>query len=107
MLARFETAARAENADIIMRITADCLFIDPHVSGAVLSRLIRADADYVATTFPQSGRTDWIGEVFKAEALYAAANDAERALDREHVTPFIKHNRDRFKVLSIGSLALG
>ena len=107
VLARFETAARAENADIVMRITADCPFIDPHVSGAVLSRLIRADADYVANNLPAVWPDGLDCEVFKAEALYAAANDAERALDREHVTLFIKHNRDRFKVLSISSLAPG
>ena len=107
VLARFETAARAENADIVMRITADCPFIDPHVSGAVLSRLVRADADYVANNLPAVWPDGLDCEVFKAEALYAAANDAERALDREHVTPFIKHNRDRFMVLSIGSLAPG
>lgn len=107
VLARFEAAARAEGADIVMRITADCPFIDPQVSGAVLSRLIRADADYVANNLPAVWPDGLDCEVFKAEALYAAARDAVRALDREHVTPFIKHNRDRFTVLSIGSLAPG
>ncbi len=107
VLARFETAAKAEGADIVMRVTADCPFIDPQISGAVLSRLIRADADYVANNLPAVWPDGLDCEVFKASALYAAARDAVRKLEREHVTPFIKHNRDRFKVLSIGSLAPG
>jgi glutamate-1-semialdehyde 2,1-aminomutase/spore coat polysaccharide biosynthesis protein SpsF len=107
VLSRFEVAARAEKADVVMRVTADCPFIDPQVSGAVLSRLLRAGADYAANNLPAVWPDGLDCEVMTADALYAAAANAVRPLEREHVTPFIKHNRDRFKVVTVGALVPG
>ncbi|MEQ8711288.1 MAG: aminotransferase class III-fold pyridoxal phosphate-dependent enzyme [Rhodospirillales bacterium] len=107
VLSRYVVAARAEQADVVMRITADCPFVDPQVSGAVLTRMLRADADYAANNLPASWPDGLDCEVMRATALYAADQDATRKLDREHVTPFIKHNRERFRVVTIGCLIPG
>lgn len=98
VLARYVVAARAENAGIVLRITADCPFLDPEVVSSVLLLLKLSKADYAANTDPPSWPDGLDCEAMLASALYEADREAERPSDREHVTPFIRHNRGRFRV---------
>lgn len=98
VLARYVIAARAEKADIVLRITADCPLLDPEVVASVLLLLRLSKADYAANTDPPSWPDGLDCEAMRAEVLYEADREADRPSDREHVTPFIRHNRDRFKV---------
>src|SRR5687767_9328590 len=41
VLARYHTAARVEQADIVVRLTADCPCLDPTISGDVLAAYLR------------------------------------------------------------------
>ena len=90
VLARFVGASRAYNADVIVRVTADCPLADPALIADVLERY-DADAalDYVANRLGDA-RTFPMGldvEVFSAERLHELNGSATEAHQREHVTP--------------------
>ena len=89
VLARYHMAARAEGAETIMRLTADCPLLDPMVCGEVLMLLEREGADYASNVDPRSWPDGLDCEVFTAATLDAAAAEAESPMEREHVTPFM------------------
>jgi len=47
-LARYVMAAREHDADVIVRITADCPLTDPAVVDSVIGARSRDDADYAS-----------------------------------------------------------
>ena len=101
VLERFAQAARAENADIVMRLTADCPLLDPQVCGEVLALLKRGGTAYASNATPPSWPDGLDCEAFTRQALDAAAAEATRPSDREHVTVFIRDRRHRFAQASL------
>lgn len=98
VLARFALAAAAEGADIILRLTGDCPLLDPQVCGQVLALLKRQGLDYASNVSPQTWPDGLDCEAFTRAALDVAMTEAAPGPEREHVTPFIRERRDRFKV---------
>lgn len=96
VLDRFAVAVRAEQATAVMRLTADCPFLDPKVCGDVLALLLRSDAEYTCNVDPPTWPDGLDCEAMTATALLAAADEASEPFDREHVTAFIRANRHRF-----------
>lgn len=101
VLERFVRAAKAENADIVMRLTADCPLLDPQVCGEVLALLKHSKAAYASNASPASWPDGLDCEVFTRAALDAAAAEATRPADREHVTVFLRDRRHRFPQASL------
>ncbi|MDO8605305.1 MAG: aminotransferase class III-fold pyridoxal phosphate-dependent enzyme [Phaeospirillum sp.] len=101
VLERFAQAAKAENADIIMRLTADCPLLDPQVCGEVLALLKRTGASYASNASPPSWPDGLDCEAFTRAALDAAAAEATRPAEREHVTVFLRDRRHRFAHASL------
>jgi glutamate-1-semialdehyde 2,1-aminomutase len=97
VLTRFAMAARAENADIIMRLTGDCPLLDPWVAGQVVTLRRRLDLDYASNTTTTTWPDGLDCEIFTRAALETADAEADRASEREHVTPFLRANRHRFR----------
>ncbi len=98
VLQRYATAARAVEADIVMRVTSDCPLIDPQVCGAVLELRARASADYAANNLVRSFPHGLDCEAFTAQALYRAEKSANDAYAREHVTPWLRQSPDLVRV---------
>lgn len=90
VLDRFYQAAKANDADVVVRITADCPLIDPAVIDKVLARFSRGDCDYacnvIRCTYPDGLDT----EVFSFPALERAWREAAKPSEREHVTPYLR-----------------
>ncbi len=99
VLSRFASAALAQAADVVVRITADCPLMDPGLIDAVVDLRSREDADYASNTDPATFPDGLDVEVFVADALYRAARDATERRDREHVTPFLR--REPFHRVSL------
>ncbi len=97
VLDRFAGAARALKADVVVRLTADCPLHDPSVIGQVIRLRAISNCDYASNVDPPTWPDGVDCEVFTSGALFVAANHAVRASDREHVTPFIRNNRGRFR----------
>ncbi len=98
VLDRYLMAARAEDAELIMRLTADCPLLDPQVCGLVLALLLRENADYACNFDPRSWPDGLDCEVFTAAVLEETAENALNPFDREHVTPYMRAHRHRIKV---------
>jgi spore coat polysaccharide biosynthesis protein SpsF len=96
-LDRHVTAARASAADAVVKIPSDCPLIDPatidRVIGAFLTEM---DVDYVSNLHPPTWPDGFDVEVMARGALETAWREATRPLDREHTTPFLWDNPERF-----------
>jgi len=90
------------SSHIVVRVTADCPFIDPEVIDLVVRRLEESGSDFVANRLPPPyPRTYPVGldvEVCTAAALERAWRDAVLPYHREHVMPFLYENRDSFAI---------
>jgi spore coat polysaccharide biosynthesis protein SpsF (cytidylyltransferase family) len=95
VLGRYAACAREHKADVIIRITADCPFIDPAMIQALLIVRDLTGADY-ASNVPDHPQIDGLDcEVFTRAILERADREATDATDREHVTPWIKRHAAR------------
>jgi len=101
VLDRFYRCAVQYDADVVMRFTADCPYLDPQVIGQVIQLRAMTGADYCSCNDPPSWPDGLDTECFTFKALEAAWNEAVRQTDRDTVTQFIIRNRDRFPAESV------
>ncbi len=108
VLKRFlECADTFTDLSAVVRVTADCPFIDPSIVDLVVESFVRENLDYCSNRLPPPyTRTYPVGldvEVFTYQALVAAEKRANAPYEREHVTPFIYDPKNGFnlKVLSL------
>ncbi|PWK16177.1 cytidylyltransferase domain-containing protein [Tumebacillus permanentifrigoris] len=101
VLSRYYQAARASQADVVMRVTSDCPFLDPSVSGAVLQQLLsNPHLDYVSNGLVCSYPRGLDTEAFTFAALEKAYQEATLPFEREHVTPYLYQNPQIFQLAS-------
>ncbi len=96
VLSRYRTAARDRGADVIVRITADCPFVDPELIDRVVRGVLSRDPpiDYALTAdFPDGCDV----EAFTAAALECAWTADRDPASREHVTPYMLANPTLFR----------
>jgi glutamate-1-semialdehyde aminotransferase/spore coat polysaccharide biosynthesis protein SpsF (cytidylyltransferase family) len=96
VLDRYAGAAKASGADVVIRLTADCPFLDPQVVAQTIRLRAVTGVAYASNVDPPTWPDGLDCEVLTAEALFNAAAEAKRPTDREHVTPFVRNNRARF-----------
>jgi spore coat polysaccharide biosynthesis protein SpsF (cytidylyltransferase family) len=89
VLARYQLAAQACGATVVMRVTADCPVLSPTVSGQVLADFLAHRPDYASNGEPRSWPRGYDTEVFSRDALERAAREAVTPYQREHVTPWL------------------
>ncbi len=89
VLSRYYECAKVFQADIVVRLTADCPLVDPIVIDDVISLFRKEQADYAANTVPPRTSRFPDGsdvEVFSFHALEQAFMGCKDPHDREHVT---------------------
>jgi spore coat polysaccharide biosynthesis protein SpsF len=96
VLARFAGAAREHAADHIVRLTGDCPLTDPAVVDAVIAHHLEGGFAYTSNCYPRSYPDGLDVEMMTRAALDEAAAEADQPMQREHVTPFIAFQPDRF-----------
>lgn len=97
LLDRHVAAARATRADAVVKIPSDCPLIDPAAIDRVIATFLALDdVDYVSNLHPATWPDGFDVEVMTRGALETAWREARRPLDREHTTPFLWDNPDRF-----------
>ena len=92
VLDRYYQAAKAYDAEVVMRITGDCPLNDPRVCGQVLDMLRKEGCDYAANNLEPTWPHGIDAEAFGFEWLERAAREATSPDYREHVTTFIRYN---------------
>lgn len=85
VLGRYLQAAQAVNADHIVRVTADCPFLDVEAARWTVNAHVETGADY--TVYEAEGRGV---EVFTRDALERSDRDAATPYEREHVTVYMR-----------------
>ena len=103
VLGRMFGAAQYVDADVVVRITADCPLISPIVIDSVVERLKETNADYssniVERTFPRGLDV----EAFTFESFNKVYEQSSDPHHREHVTPYYHENPDMFDLVSVTS----
>ena len=90
VLSRFLGAANSLNADTIVRITADCPFVDPEIVDQSLQSFSRGEFDYFSNVIERTFPDGLDVEVFSLDALKRADLACQDIWVREHVTPFMR-----------------
>lgn len=101
VLDRFYRCAVTYDADVVLRLTCDCPWLDPQVVGQVIQLRAMTGAAYCSNNDPPSWPDGLDTECFTFKALETAWNEAIRETDRDTVTQFIIRNRDRFPAESV------
>ncbi len=91
VLDRYHAAAKAADADIILRITSDCPLIDPAICGEVVDLLQREGADFACMNAPVLTWPHGLEcEAFSFAWLDRARREAFKPSEREHVSTYIR-----------------
>jgi spore coat polysaccharide biosynthesis protein SpsF len=98
VLSRFYGAAQEYAADAVVRITSDCPLIDPQIIEQVVDFYKSTDYDYVSNCLERTYPRGMDTEIFSMLALSEAFAEATTIPDREHVTPFIYRQSERYRL---------
>ncbi len=104
VLDRYYRAAADRGADVAVRVTADCPFIEPVLVDRVVAALLGRwpDADLSSNVWPQ--RTFPRGldaEAITSEVLARVWHEDDSPATREHVTAFIYKNPQRYRIVGV------
>jgi spore coat polysaccharide biosynthesis protein SpsF len=98
VLARYYHCAKSFSLSSILRVTADCPLIDPLIVDKGISKFLENKYDYVTNTFPRSFPDGNETEIFSFSALELAYKNSILPSEREHVTPYFRNNKEKFKI---------
>jgi spore coat polysaccharide biosynthesis protein SpsF len=100
LLDRHYQAARAARAEVVVKIPSDCPLIDPAVIDRVIGHFLASPEhyDYVSNLHPASYPDGNDVEVLPLPVLEAAWREAARPHEREHTTPFVWDQPERFRI---------
>jgi spore coat polysaccharide biosynthesis protein SpsF len=103
LIARHLLAAHGMGADVVVKIPSDCPLIDPRVIDAVVGYFRAKHPRYAFVTNLQPAT--WPDgndvEVMRLDTLEQADREATRPFQREHTTPFIWDQPERFTVANV------
>jgi glutamate-1-semialdehyde 2,1-aminomutase len=92
VLSRIIGAARKSKANIVVRITGDCPFVDPQIVDQVVELRSTANVDYSSNVSPPTFPDGLDVEVFTLAALERSLDLANNSLDLEHVTTQLRNS---------------
>lgn len=103
LLDRHVQAARVANADVVVKIPSDCPLIDPAVIDRVLGvwNAKRGEVDFVSNLHPATYPDGNDVEVMSMAALEVAWHEAKKPHEREHTTPFLWDQPERFRLANV------
>ncbi|MDS1002891.1 glycosyltransferase family protein [Clostridium sporogenes] len=103
VLDRYYNAAKSVSADIIVRVTSDDPLIDFNIIDKVINNILDEKSDYSCNNMIRTYPLGLDCECFTFKALEKAWLNAKSSREREHVTPYIRENRDIFKISTLNS----
>lgn len=103
VLDRFVTALDEFQPEVVVRLTGDCPLSDPRIVADAVALHSDDAVEYASNLFPRSFPKGLDVEAVSASALRAAAADANRKDEREHVTPFVYRHPERFRMANLMS----
>lgn len=98
VLDRFYNAAKIYAPDHVVRLTGDCPLADPGLIDSVIAYHLDGEFDYSSNALEPTFPDGLDVEIFRFSCLEAAWKEARLSSQREHVTPFIYQQPDRFRI---------
>lgn len=96
VLDRFIVAAQPFAPAYVVRLTGDCPLADPQVVDRVIEAAQAPGVDYASNALHPTFPDGLDVECMRFEVLQVAAEQARKPSEREHVTPFIHTQPQRF-----------
>ncbi len=93
VLKRFVDALETDDSEVIVRLTADCPFVDPELILKTIKKLENEKKDYVSNCYPPTFPDGLDVEAFTKNSLLEADKNSYSNPDREHVTKWIRDNK--------------
>jgi spore coat polysaccharide biosynthesis protein SpsF len=105
VLSRYYEAATEFGVDVVVRLTSDCPIIDPNVIDKVVEHYLenKDRYDYVSNTLARTYPRGLDTEVMSYEVLKRAHEEAKELTYREHVTAYIYHHPDQFRLYNVSN----
>lgn len=103
VLDRFYQLAKVIKPENVVRITGDCPAIDPEIIDQVIEKHLKTGADYTSNTIIETFPDGLDVEVFKFSVLKEAWQNASLQSEREHVTLYIRNNKNKYKMENLSS----
>ena len=101
VLDRYYQCAKNFSISTIVRISADDPLIDPTIVDRVIEKFYSSSYDYVSNTNPRTFPQGNEIEVFSFETLEFAWKNAKKISEKEHVTPYIYNNKEKFRMANV------
>ncbi len=101
VLDRYYKTTAQFHADAVLRITADCPFIEPSLIDELHRCFCDCQPDYASNCMTRTYPHGLDAEVMTSAALSRAWRDASLPYQRAHVTPHIYENPSVFSLLSL------
>lgn len=103
LLHRHLMAGRQAQADLICKIPSDCPLIDPETIDFVIRHMTAkpGEFDFVSNLHPPTWPDGFDVEIMPMEVLETAGREATAVHQREHTTPFIWDQPERFRVCNV------
>ena len=101
VLGRFVAALAGNDAEAVVRVTADDPLLDPQVIDKVIQRYLESPVDYASNILERSWPRGVDTEVISREALERSNREATLEEHREHVTIFARTRGDLFRLLNV------
>ncbi len=100
LLDRHYRASKKFKADFVIKIPSDCPLIDPAIIDKVILYYINNQElfDFVSNLHPPSYPDGNDVEVMSFDTLENAWINAKKDFEREHTTPYIWENPDKFRI---------
>ena len=100
LLDRHYKVAKKFDAEAVVKIPSDCPLIDPEIIDKVILYYINnyEKFDYVSNLHPPSHPDGNDVEIMSFATLKNAWINSKKDFEREHTTPFIWENPDKFKI---------
>jgi spore coat polysaccharide biosynthesis protein SpsF len=103
VLDRFIGAAKHSSPEYVVRLTGDCPLADPQVIDKVIAAAQQPGVDYASNALHPTFPDGLDVECMRHEVLQQAAREARKPSEREHVTPFIHTQPQRFALRDVKS----
>ena len=96
VLKRYYLFAKKFQTSIIVRITSDCPLMDHRIIDEILDYYKKNKCDYISNLHPTAFPDGFDIEIFTFQALKKAYKEAKQNFEKEHVTPYIWDNPEKF-----------
>jgi spore coat polysaccharide biosynthesis protein SpsF len=100
LLDRHYQAAKKYQAEVVLKIPSDCPLIDPQIIDKVILYYInnKDKYDFVSNLHPPSYPDGNDVEIMSFKTIENAWINAKKDFEREHTTPYIWENPDKFRI---------